>query len=192
MSDSKLALLWAALRAKCEAEVPREEMPTQGSQDDGEEMLSQEWSQPDEEMPSQDQDMPEDRETLMSQDEAVSDMWSQGSLPSQEECEEMRSQEPDVGDVVECTGAYGEEVPSLAPGETAVYSQDMDVDVVGTTDPIAIECACSGLISETPKLTTEVRVQTEVEVDCDKTLTCISCGSCKYADSLTASAGEGM
>ena len=28
-------------------------------------------------------------------------------------------------------------------------------------------------------------------MDCDKTLTCISCGSCKYADSLTASAGEG-
>ena len=72
-----------------------------------------------------------------------------------------------------------------------MYSQDMDVDVVGTTDPIAIECACSGLISETPKLTTEVGVQTEVEVDCDKTLTCISCGSCKYAHSLTDSAGVG-
>ena len=110
---------------------------------------------------------------------------------TKEECEEMPSQEPEVGDVVECTGAYGEEVPSLAPGETAVYSQDMDVDVVGTTDPIAIECACSGLISETPKLTTEVGVQTEVEVDCDKTLFCKPCGECKYTNSLTAGAGEG-
>ena len=102
MSESKLTLLWAALRAKCEAEVPSKgesdiemmslessqsadaEMPTQGSQD--EEMLSQEWSQPDEEMLSQDQ--------------------------------EMQSQEPEVGDVVDCTGEYGEEVPSLALGGT--------------------------------------------------------------------------
>ena len=158
VSESKLALLWAALRAKCEAEVPSKgepdiemmsqeisqsvdaEMPTQGSQDDGEEMPSQEYSQHDEEMISQDLDMFEDRETLMSQDGADSDMWSQGSMLSQEVCVEMPSQEP-------------EEI--------------------------------------TPKLTTDVGVQTEVEVGCDKTLSCISCGRCKYADSLTDSAGEG-
>ena len=45
----------------------------------------------------------------------------------------------------------------------------------GFSDTNAIECACSAM----PKLTTEVGVQIEVEVDCDKTVLCITCGICK-------------